>query len=293
MSPQARSYPCKTRFSALKMGLAGLAALFMTACAHTGAPVPSIMAGAPVAAPMGLFEFCVRNPGECSLDHMAPRVEAEAVVIQTAGAGDAASTVALDIDARRHLSEEARSPADDAREPEAQVMIARAINAYVNQAMTYRSDREVWAVEDYWALPLSHYGIAYGDCEDYALEKRALLLAAGAHAHDVRLALVWSRMTGDHAVLLVRIDGVDYVLDNADMEMRPVYQTPYQWLAVQNGDSLLSWAEAQTQAPSDDALGPQSEEAIVVAGAPEASGVLEDHASHAAVRVPDLRGSRI
>jgi len=59
---------------------------------------------------------------------------------------------------------------------------------------------------------------------------------------DLRLALVWSAATGHHAVLLADVAGETYVLDNADQEVRRMMDTPYTWLAVQNGDNLLSWA---------------------------------------------------
>lgn len=216
------------------------AAFACTACATTGGAPSQLTAGMPVAAPMGLFEFCVRNPDECEIGDAVP-TDLSAKAVQTAGDGAPADVTATGT----VLSVPAIEPV---REPVAALSVARAINTFVNQAITYRSDLEVWGVEDYWTLPLSRHGVIYGDCEDYALEKRTMLIAAGVPPRDVRLALVWSRVTGHHAVLVLNVDGADYVLDNADSEIRRIMDTPYQWLAIQAGESLLSWASVGVDA---------------------------------------------
>lgn len=209
-------------------------ALACTACATTGGAPTQLMPGMPVAAPMGLFEFCVRNPGECELgDARSPDLSTKTV--RTAGDGAPA-------DAKAGEAVVSVAVVETVQQPGAALDMARAINSFVNQAITYRSDLEVWGVEDYWTLPLSMHGVIYGDCEDYALEKRAMLLAAGVAPRTMRMALVWSQQTGHHAVLVLNVDGTDYVLDNADTEIRRVMDTPYQWLAIQAGDSLLAWA---------------------------------------------------
>lgn len=222
-----------------------------TACATTGGTQPVMVAGAPVAAPPGLFHFCVRNPAECDIGEAA-QAGAMAEDIHTAGQGAAASAAVL-----REVPVEAA--ANLAEQPGAALAMVRVVNTFVNHAITYRSDMEIWGVEDYWTLPLTKHGVAYGDCEDYALEKRAMLIAAGVSRRDVRLALVWSAATGHHAVLLVNVAGERYVLDNADQEVRRMIDTPYTWLAVQNDDNLLAWAsfepacchEPQTPESSD------------------------------------------
>lgn len=211
-----------------------------TACATTGGAPSQLMPGMAVAAPLGLFEFCVRNPGECEIGD-AVSADLSAKAVRTAGDG-------APVDAKAIETVVTVPATEPAREPVSALNLARTINTFVNQAITYRSDMEVWGVEDYWTLPLSQHGVIYGDCEDYALEKRAMLLAAGVPPQDVRLALVWSRLTGHHAVLVLNVDGADYVLDNADGEIRRVMDTPYQWLAIQAGESLLAWASVAEDA---------------------------------------------
>ncbi|TGR16684.1 transglutaminase, partial [Mesorhizobium sp. M1C.F.Ca.ET.196.01.1.1] len=52
------------------------------------------------------------------------------------------------------------------------------INNSVNTRIPPRTDMEIYGVEEYWAYP--DKGV--GDCEDYALEKRRELMAAGVPA---------------------------------------------------------------------------------------------------------------
>jgi predicted transglutaminase-like cysteine proteinase len=233
------------------------AAFACTACATTGGAPSQLTAGMPVAAPMGLFEFCVRNPGECDIGDAMP-TDLSAKAVQTAGDGAPADVTATGT----VLSVPAIEPV---REPVAALSLARAINTFVNQAITYRPDLEVWGVEDYWTLPLSKAGVPYGDCEDYALEKRAMLLAAGVPPGKVRLALVWSRLTGHHAVLVLSVDGVEYVLDNAIGEIRRVADTPYQWLSIQSGDSLLSWVSVSEPCCGEASDSQSASTAVIVA----------------------------
>jgi predicted transglutaminase-like cysteine proteinase len=52
----------------------------------------------------------------------------------------------------------------------------------------------------------------------------------------------WSEWTGQHAVLILRLDAGDYVLDNTTPHILNVSQTSYQWQAIQTGSSLLEWS---------------------------------------------------
>ena len=119
------------------------------------------------------------------------------------------------------------------------------VNQSVNMAIRPRDDREVHGQEEYWTLPLSLEGPAEGDCEDYALEKRQALLAAGIPEHALFLAVGYSRATGRHAVLIVSTHTGDYVLDNMTPHIVPWSQTPYTWLLRQVPGDLLAWRRAE------------------------------------------------
>ncbi|MEQ8405942.1 MAG: transglutaminase-like cysteine peptidase [Oceanicaulis sp.] len=116
------------------------------------------------------------------------------------------------------------------------------VNTRVNRAMTWRSDRDLYALEEFWTTPLSSGLGREGDCEDFALEKRLALIEAGVPAERLALAQVYAPRTGMHAVLVVRAESGDLVLDNESPWVLPWRQTGYRWIAVQSGPSLLDWS---------------------------------------------------
>ncbi|WP_429911171.1 transglutaminase-like cysteine peptidase [Glycocaulis sp.] len=121
------------------------------------------------------------------------------------------------------------------------------INQSINMQIRPREDRELYGVEDHWTLPLTLEGTAEGDCEDYALEKRHALIAAGVPDSALFLAVGYSLATGRHAVLVVSTDQGDYVLDNMTPYILPWADTPYHWTARQMPGDLLSWRHMTAQ----------------------------------------------
>lgn len=74
----------------------------------------------------------------------------------------------------------------------------------VNRSIRYRPDKgEVWKV-----------GVSAGDCEDYALTKRARLIRMGYPPSSMRMAVGHSRKGESHAVLVVVTSKGKLVLDN-------------------------------------------------------------------------------
>lgn len=93
------------------------------------------------------------------------------------------------------------------------------VNAQVNGDITYFGDPEHYGLPDYWT---EVRGRGLGDCEDYALTKRRLLLDAGV-AHDrIFFDFCYDPQGVAHAVLRVRLDDTDVVLDNE----QPSLSTP-------------------------------------------------------------------
>lgn len=115
------------------------------------------------------------------------------------------------------------------------------INAQVNTDVTYFGDPQNYGVPDYWT---EVRGRGIGDCEDYALTKRRLLLEAGV-SHDVIFFDVCLDETGQgHAVLRVRLDDTDVVLDNR----QPSLATPadlrtigYRFISHIRSDGVGGW----------------------------------------------------
>lgn len=80
--------------------------------------------------------------------------------------------------------------------------------------MPYRTDMEVWGVEDYWETPREFIHKS-GDCEDYAITKYYALRDLGLPASDLRIVILQDTIRNlAHAVLVVYGDGTAYVLDN-------------------------------------------------------------------------------
>ncbi len=94
-------------------------------------------------------------------------------------------------------------------------------------ALPYRTDPEVWGRSDYWATPFEFLARS-GDCEDYAIAKYVSLRLLGVPARDMRLIVLQdTRRDIPHAVLEVRVDGRDLLLDNLSERPRPAETVPY------------------------------------------------------------------
>lgn len=111
------------------------------------------------------------------------------------------------------------------------------INREVNRAIRHREDSAVYGRPDQWAL--GEAGV--GDCEDYALAKRAALIQAGVPARALSIALVETRRGESHAVLLIDTDKGAMVLDNLSPWIRRWDQTSYTWIARQSPGDPLTW----------------------------------------------------
>jgi predicted transglutaminase-like cysteine proteinase len=81
---------------------------------------------------------------------------------------------------------------------------------------------------------------ARGDCEDYALEKRAMLTARGWPLEALSLAMAMSDR-GVHAALIAHTDRGDFVLDNFFDPPRGIERSPYRWLSMQTGGDFRTW----------------------------------------------------
>lgn len=126
----------------------------------------------------------------------------------------------------------------DVSEPAAIALTAKAwkaivtVNREVNAAIKPLSDQEHWGVGDRWDLAED----GYGDCEDYQLLKRRRLVAAGLPARALRMTVVIDDENQGHAVLMVRTDRGDFVLDNKRNSVLPWHQTGYTYVKREGQD---------------------------------------------------------
>ena len=80
----------------------------------------------------------------------------------------------------------------------------------MNRQIKPATDAEHWGVVDSWDFP----GDSKGDCEDYQLLKRKMLVDAGLPRRAIRMTVVIDEEGQGHAVMMVRTDRGDFVLDN-------------------------------------------------------------------------------
>ncbi|WP_435417878.1 transglutaminase-like cysteine peptidase [Parerythrobacter aurantius] len=94
------------------------------------------------------------------------------------------------------------------------------VNAWVNTAITFVEDRDLFGKADFWAGGRRTMQLGKGDCEDIAITKMQLLAAAGFSRDDMFLTIARDRVrNADHALLVVRVGGRFVVLDNTTSEL--------------------------------------------------------------------------
>jgi len=113
-----------------------------------------------------------------------------------------------------------------------------AVNSAVNGAVIPVSDRDLYGVDEFWTYPNG-----YGDCEDFVLAKRRELINAGWPASVLLMSVVRQPNGEGHAVLLVRTDHGDLVLDNQDGAVRVWNETPYYYLKRQSQADAGKWVD--------------------------------------------------
>lgn len=114
--------------------------------------------------------------------------------------------------------------------------VVREINAAVNFSIMPKTDLELFGKEEVWIYPQTA-----GDCEDYVLLKRHMLIERGFSAADVLITVVRKPDGEGHAVLTLRTSDGDFVLDNLEDEVRPWQETPYRYLKRQDSGNSGRW----------------------------------------------------
>jgi predicted transglutaminase-like cysteine proteinase len=107
------------------------------------------------------------------------------------------------------------------------------INLTVNKGMRYAADRPG---RDRWSV-----GGRKGDCEDFALTKKLRLTEAGYPSSALLIATARTLDGRDHAVLIVRSDHGDLVLDSLADVVRPWADAPYKWRSIQSPTDVWTW----------------------------------------------------
>ncbi len=114
----------------------------------------------------------------------------------------------------------------------------QAVNAYYNQTIVAVTDDDLYQTAEFWTYPNG-----YGDCEDFALAKRRELINAGWPASVLLMSVVKQANGEGHAVLLVRTDRGDLVLDNQVGTIDLWSATPYKFIKRQSQADAGKWVD--------------------------------------------------
>lgn len=110
------------------------------------------------------------------------------------------------------------------------------VNSAVNTAIQPLTDMQIHGVEEVWSYPNK-----VGDCEDYVLLKRHHLISAGFSPADLLITVVLQPDGSGHAVLTVRTDYGDFVLDNLRNDVRLWHETGYRFIKRQSSEHSGAW----------------------------------------------------
>jgi len=118
------------------------------------------------------------------------------------------------------------------------------VNATLNARIAPEQDLTLYGTSDYWTLARD-----LGDCEDYMIAKKQALMARGWAADQLLYAVVEGTVTPYHAVLIVRTDRGEFVLDNMTDRVVPWDASGYRFVVRQSAARPHRWVEVLDPAP--------------------------------------------
>jgi predicted transglutaminase-like cysteine proteinase len=110
-----------------------------------------------------------------------------------------------------------------------------AVNELVNSTTKAVVDIEHWGMVDRWDFPTD----GYGDCEDYQLLKRRLLVELGIPRRSMRITVVIDETREGHAVLMIRTERGDYILDNRRDAVLAWSNTGYEYIKREGSEGRM------------------------------------------------------
>ena len=97
-----------------------------------------------------------------------------------------------------------------------------AVNAYVNHAISYATDEQVYGVQKHWAAASESLPRGRGDCVGYAIAKLQILAAAGVPQRDLYFVVVNDLVRREeHALVAVQSQGRFFILDSGADRVLP------------------------------------------------------------------------
>ncbi|MFN3513204.1 MAG: transglutaminase-like cysteine peptidase [Phenylobacterium sp.] len=224
------------------------ACVVWTTAALAGPPAaPEMPLGARTAPPVAYAVFCQAHPDECA-EVAAGTPEAMKTLWREAFAPEWTGAIGERATPRApappvSISDAAPGEHRIALTPETLRLLDQ-VNREVNRAIAPAPDLAAGRPADVWSLPLTHGG-GSGDCEDYVLEKRRALKAAGVPAKALSIAVARTPAGETHAVLLVATDRGELVLDNRSQWIAPWAQVGYRWVKRQAPGDPGTWVRVE------------------------------------------------
>jgi predicted transglutaminase-like cysteine proteinase len=120
------------------------------------------------------------------------------------------------------------------------------VNNWVNQTIKPLTDLEHWGVVERWSYPDD----GYGDCEDYVLLKRRMLIESGWPREALLVTVVRDKKEEGHAVLTVITDKGDDVLDNQAEHILLWSKTGYRFVKRQSQLNPNVWVSLDDLRPA-------------------------------------------
>jgi predicted transglutaminase-like cysteine proteinase len=111
------------------------------------------------------------------------------------------------------------------------------VNRWVNDNIRPKTDLEHWGVVEKWSYPDD----GYGDCEDYVLLKRRMLMQAGWPREALLITVVREKSGDGHAVLTVKTDKGEFILDNQVEDVLLWSETNYRFVKRQSQQDPNVW----------------------------------------------------
>ena len=111
------------------------------------------------------------------------------------------------------------------------------VNKWVNDTIKPITDMEHWGVVEQWSYPDD----GNGDCEDYVLLKRRMLMQAGWPREALLITVVRDKKGDGHAVLTVKTDKGEFILDNQEEQILLWSETGYRFVKRQSQTDPNIW----------------------------------------------------
>jgi predicted transglutaminase-like cysteine proteinase len=124
------------------------------------------------------------------------------------------------------------------------------VNQQVNAAIEPVSNLDHWGtIADHWDYPYD----GKGDCKIYALQKRKILMEKGFPRQALLMTIVRDHDNQGHAILTIKTNRGDFILDNLTDEIRAWEETGYRFVKRQSQEDPNVWVSIKESKASHQA----------------------------------------